>query len=552
MAPFDPIELDLLQRYPRAIVHMRRRLRKARKLGLVFGAGICKDLDLPDWDTLLKRIAKHKKVQAEEILPVGGKTEGPPAGLADVLYRDFSENRLKELTKHYSDEHLARNRVRREWLSIISECLYAEIGPIDQLEGKHPYLSHLLGIITSSAATVNYNFDSVIEMLLDRRSKASGAQVRPYQVVVDSALPLSADKSVIYHPNGYLPFNVLEAGSDSIVLSEKEFGDQLIDSVVGRHSFLSNHLCQFTLLFIGLSMRDETLRHLLRRNSTLNPGHYHYWVEWVSAHDPASSAEKRRRAAQLRSRFETYNLITLHLTNAEIAALGKLLSDEPANFLDKAAAAKISVKYVYYLVGIPGIGKTSSMRYLASLDSFDEWAEEPLGTLAKPFDELSSEEERKVDWWIARQFQIKNDKLVGEQEGMFLIDRAPLDPVSFTPEERWSEKAEFLLKHLQGGKDSVVQPGNVLLLLGKPEEVQSRLRPGKSDKPGTDYLTKLQAKLQAVYDGTGVHPFQTEGLDLPHVVKDLARTIFLGSYSELDLGGRLQDIRPPGSKAATV
>jgi hypothetical protein len=66
--------------------------------------------------------------------------------------------------------------------------------------------------------------------MLDKRGE-HGRTERRYQVMLDATLPFRSDKSLIYHPNGFLPLSPLDGGSDAIVLSDKDFGDQLIDSV---------------------------------------------------------------------------------------------------------------------------------------------------------------------------------------------------------------------------------------------------------------------------------------------------------------------------------
>ena len=58
---------ELLRAIPKAIVHLRSQLERKR-LGLIFGSGASKDLDFPDWQTLVAGIAKHKHVRGEELI----------------------------------------------------------------------------------------------------------------------------------------------------------------------------------------------------------------------------------------------------------------------------------------------------------------------------------------------------------------------------------------------------------------------------------------------------------------------------------------------------
>jgi hypothetical protein len=293
-------------------------------------------------------------------------------------------------------------------------------------------------------------------------------------------------------------------------------------------------------------MRDETLRHLLRRNAMLSPGNCHYYVQWVDGSTRTGPSEQKRRVTQSRSRFETYNLLTLYLTNAEIASLGRLVTASPDVFLDKAEKAGMNTKYVYYLTGVPGVGKTSIVRHLGSLATVDEWAEPPLPLMMKPFTELTATETERVDDWIARQFSMKNEKLFESREGFFVIDRPPLDPISFTPSRSWKRKARLLKKALRSKQGVCVQNGHVFLLTGDPKEIHSRFRSGKRSG-GWDYLEGLEESIKKVYKGQGVTPVDTEGLGLQAVVGVVAKAMFLDEYSEFNLEGRLDEIDSHGA-----
>ena len=50
----------LLQEYIKPIVHMRQQFAN-RKFGLVFGSGISKPFKLPNWNELIKKVAKNSE-----------------------------------------------------------------------------------------------------------------------------------------------------------------------------------------------------------------------------------------------------------------------------------------------------------------------------------------------------------------------------------------------------------------------------------------------------------------------------------------------------------
>ena len=93
-------EAKIIELAPRAIVHLRAQHR-AKRLGLMFGAGISKDLGYPTWEDLVKKIAKRCEVGATEIwerLEKKGK-DGRPitrslASVTQMLFSEFRKQRI--------------------------------------------------------------------------------------------------------------------------------------------------------------------------------------------------------------------------------------------------------------------------------------------------------------------------------------------------------------------------------------------------------------------------------------------------------------------------
>jgi hypothetical protein len=129
----DEIQRRVLSQYARAIVHMRRQ-REIRKLGLVFGAAIGRDIGIPDWDTLVKKIAEHPDVKGKSTLSKGG---GLDQSVTIRIQRLFEWYRSKAIhttpqdssNNHPEDQRLHEKEVIAQWRKIISDCLY----------GKTPY-----------------------------------------------------------------------------------------------------------------------------------------------------------------------------------------------------------------------------------------------------------------------------------------------------------------------------------------------------------------------------------------------------------------------------
>lgn len=536
----EKLDVHVFKQYAKPIVHMRKQ-HSRRQFGLVLGAGVSKSFNIPDWKSLLTQIASNNRINGKKV----DRQEAPATARAEILYRHFAEQRRLDLETSGQEmsDHAKERQVKGEWLEIIRRTLYAGLPDRANLDREHPYLGEFLKIVKESPLTVTYNFDSCLEMMLLAWQKRNKDEERYYETVFDGSLPFRARNGIIYHPNGFLPENILDGFSDDIVFSEQSFGDQLLESVAGRHFSFAHHLSKHTCLFIGLSFDDENLRHLLRRGATTNPGHYHYCIQFREKGAPRN---REYEAALSEYRFEVYNLITLFLDPDEIASLGRLLGYDFEDLKDIAKDADTNLSWVYYLTGIPGIGKTSIIRYMQSLSTYDEWPEEPLLTLAKPYTELTSEERDDLDNWVAYQFSIKNKKLNSEKEGVFLIDRATLDPITFIDEDDMPGKAGHYKDVLKGGDiKSKLRSGRVLLLVGDTKEIATRLflRGEAGRKSSPEYLNKQQEKLKSIYCVDEVQKVETYNLTLLELVKKIARIIHRENYKEVNLESLLQSIQ---------
>ena len=532
------IEQRILQRNARAITAMRRAYQEQR-FGLVLGAGVSRGFDfhVPDWKELIDRLASHPKVE-------GTKVDSAKASLsarADLLYRHYSSRVRDEIASFPSseriDEHTAEHIAKGEWRALIRELLYAESPRPEQLCDHHPYLREYLEIIVNSPLTITYNFDSYIEMMLATRSGGGDSRGRSYETVFDGAKPFRSKSGVIYHPNGYLPQNVLERASDELVFSEEEFGDQLLASMAGYYSSLAHHLSKSTCLFVGLSLTDENLRLLLRRNAVNNPGHFHYLVDWRNPGDPPTP---EREAALFDYRFKVYNLVTLPLDNEEIAALGRLLQMSYGDFQKMAKLAGVPTKYVYYLTGIPGIGKTTVLRHMASLSIYDEWMSDPLPLLAKPHSELSDDDQTLLDEWVAKQIRDKNESLLREKEGIFIVERGPLDPISFVESGMIAEKASWFRPRVVPTSFDRICDGAVVLLWGDEAKVSARIASRQTIQQPPRYLAELQGRLRTtVYKSDGVHEMHSTDWSIPELVRGVVDIVHRREYSPADINAQL-------------
>lgn len=527
----NSLEISVLKEYAKPIFHMRRQLHRSR-FGLIFGAGVSMPWKIPSWNELNQKIAKDPDVGGEDLIDL----DCSDTLLTQRLFEHYKARRYSEVSE--TERYTVRldRRIRKEWRDIVHRQLYAKVPPgedVEAFESEHGYISDYVKIMRHTALTVNYNFDDFLERILaHHRDEDEKYRTRGFEAAWDIRFPFRSDTRVVYHPNGYLPQNLMEA-SLQIVLSEDEFAEQLFGAMTGQNASLVHHLSRNTCLLIGLSLEDTTLKYLLRQVARGNPGQYHYYVHHCKADKKPTGSQKKAIAA---ANFDTYNLLTLFLCDEEIAALGRLLEDGCDSVEQKdlqirglAQAHNIRTNYCYYIVGAVGIGKSTQVMHFRNLIAYDEWFEPRSLSLARDPDTLDPGEVEALDRWIIDQFAKKNHKLAEESSGIFIIDRCPLDPVCFTPAEKWPEKAEKLLNTIAPGESQQVVDGRVILLLGDPGVLELRLI--MTDKQYTeDRLARMQDDLKTIYDMPGVSVLDVSKMTLAEVTKQIARIIHMEDY----------------------
>lgn len=539
---------DVLRRYPKAVAHLWRQNHE-RRLSLMYGAGASMDLGFPPWSTLIERIAGSDEVLGQGI--IGTSNSDPLPMAAQVLFHHFRAQVFDKLVAETGSRELAERMAIKQWRDIVHAALYRDVPDEDEeFATRDTAYGEFLDVILSSPLTVNYNFDDAIERLIGRRTRLRAragdrGDGRGYESVVDPRLVLRRAEGNILHINGFLPQNQLEAVEGPLVLNEISFEDQLIDSIAGAYSTLLHFLTKHTFLLIGLSLADETLRHLLRQNSILNPGHFHYRVHHVSRPEDVTGGD-----ALARSHFETFNLVTLYLTSDEIGALGKLISAKSTELTALARRSGVRTSFTYYLAGVPGAGKTTSFKHFSSLVALDEWFEERLEPMSKPFPELDEQERREIDDWVLTQIRLKNQALSDQGKspgiGLYIVDRCPPDAIGFTDPELWADKAASVRDAIGNGEERApIVPGTVLLLLGDPEELLYRAKARNRQTSATNaQMTWQQDALRRIYSGvddrvSGTVEIATRGMSVRAVVQHIARIVHLDSYVEADLQARV-------------
>lgn len=547
MPELNTIHKEVLERYNRPVVHIRKQVLMNR-FGLIFGAGMSEGFGILTWDKLIVALSRDAEVQGEGVL----KMVPPRAGLpyqTEMLFEHFKQRRY---TKAPPKEHHTRPldyHIGSDWREIVRKHLYAGVsGDLGKSLDGHPYLKLYLPLIQRSHMTVTYNFDDFIEQSLLRTRDGEPASSRGFESVTNPWTQFRRTDAIIYHPNGVIPQNALETPSDRFVFSEASYAEQLMGIFAGDQAGLVSHLSKHTCLLIGLSLEDDTLRNVLMQGARACPGNFHYYVHYLK---PGQTIDDEKKLAIRLANFKVYNLVTLFLDDAGIRTLGELINVDscPKNtFCDFACEHNIPVQFRFYVTGSLGVGKSTTINHFRNLVVLDEWLDQRPAVLAKDWETLTPKEKRFADQWIASQFKQKNDFLRNEREGVFVLDRGPLDPMTFTPDVEWCNKAKRLLGVICPGKVKwQVEDGRVILLQGDSNEHALRMVITQRKDYTAKKLCSMEVRLEKAYGSYGVTKFDTRGLTPTDVARRVAEIIHLDPYAQnCNLHKRLKDIRKDG------
>jgi hypothetical protein len=535
----------MLATYGRTIAYLRQQI-AAEHFGIFLGPGATRSLGFPDWDELMIRVAKHPKVAAADLFEASGFENDRPAVLYDYFQSAFSgeANSSSSRVRRIEYERLAA------WQKIVHTCLYQDVptSPNEVID-RAGYLKDFLPLIRRSSLTINWGFGDAVQRLLghtlnaeERRTTRGSATV--YQPDVRS----DPRRCVVYHPNGYVPIDLRDRTSERLRFPEDSPVDAVPNGFTGHFASLAFHLSRGAWLFLGASLSDPTLKHLLRQGSQVYPGQLHCHVVERREHGERDSEYE---AVVRRTNFFHYGVVTLFLTSQEISALGKLLAMEESQFNELAADAGQPTVYRYYVTGPVSVGKSTTVSHFRSLHTLDEWLDQRAAGMEKDFRKLDEEELKSIDQWVAEQWHMKNLNVRDIHSGIVVVDRAPLDAFSFTPTNQWSEKAELTIRIVNEAPDgAALVPAHVVLLLGEPEIMAARSVARHKDMDST-YLSGHQELLTKVYrNGPGVTVLPTAGRTVEQVVKDVAWVIHMEEpYVEMDLQARLTSFREVGYRA---
>lgn len=504
---------------------------KDNRLGLCLGAGVSMDFDIPNWNKLIERIAEQDCVKGVELL----KASESLTAQSQFLYQKYVQSLQDPVGAE--DDVIRARRVQTGWLKLVHKCLYAKAKTSDADLRSHPYLWDLVPLIKKSAMTINYNFDDTVERMLylhNRERTVPTGDDKGFEVIWQPTAQFRRNQGVIYHPNGFLPLQTIDGLSDQVVFMEQEFADQLVDVGAGHYVALLSHMAKHTIVFIGLSMSDANLKHLLRISARSNPGNFHYHVHWCRDSKPSQEEQDAIRTAN----FSVYNLVTLFLTTAEVKELARLVVSDQDEFnaLCDAELQGTRTEYKYYLTGPVGTGKTTTLEQLKSVATFDEWVDRRNPLLGRPHSELRQSEREEVDTWINQQFRKKNRRVSAASQVIAAIDRSPLDPLYFVKDDTGvAKRAAELLQWMVPSEGPVasIAPGHLIVLQCDPRVLVLRLA-GRDKTYNVDQLAPQIEAVKNMWEGKGASIIDTTNLSASQVVTKVLEVILFQTYTPID------------------
>jgi hypothetical protein len=122
-----------------------------------------------------------------------------------------------------------------------------------------------------------------------------------------------------------------------------------------------------------------------------------------------------------------------------------------------------------------------------------------------------------------------------------MVDRAPLDPLTFGKAEERPAKAKALLRQITDDNTHELAPGHIIQLDCGLDEIRARNSLKHKYWLDTEY-DRLVTAIGDVYGGLTRSIICTRGRDAASVAKEIAKVIFLEEYRPVELGAVLREI----------
>ncbi len=526
-------------RLPRFLCHLFQRL-KQNRLNLVVGAGVSMDAGAPSWKELLLRLAKHSSGMEGDI---GAHQE---RGMDSEYLGQILYHRLRSEALDFSEGLASHAEIKADnyWMLAISTEIYKDVSEDpDEIIRAHPYLRELSQLCRKVPLVINFNFDDVLaEAIIGQQTKSQ--EERSCSVTWRAPLTDRLNHTIIYHVNGILPRKALRKRSPALVFTEDSFSDAISRSPGLSAENLFLRFAQNTMLILGHSLTDRSLKNYLRVNRDKNPANHHYCVYWLK--DFGEICQTQREDI-FKANLELYNVITIFLTSGELNEALGLLNLDPRDFSDKIdqmAPDRRSI-FRYYIVGPVAGGKSTLIEHLRCFETLEEWTKPPPQVMYKSSDSLTEEEAEQVGQFLYSELKEKNRRFDAAGPGFHFMDRAPFDYVAFSKnDDEIREKTKELQQ--QVSRHKALAPGQIIFVSADGEVLVTRnLARGRdpTSAGGSDYLQKQSAALRKLYRPSII--LDNGAISAEQAAKEVVRKVLLEAYDAANMQDLMTELLGP-------
>jgi hypothetical protein len=510
---------------PKYIVHIFQRLQQKR-LNLITGAGVSADAGIPMWHDLLTRLAECSDELATDVA-FHKKAGLAPEYLGQIIYK-----RIQKYSRECEDtpERIPANH---GWAEAIHKAIYRDVVDIETILQTHPYLRQLSKLMLGIPFSINFNFDDILSQALawetSRRQIASSFSAEWRYPIVDRT-----EHVLIYHVNGLLPQISLKKRSPQLIFTETSFSDAIHRDDSACSDFLFLRFIQNTMLMIGCSLADASLKNFLRMNRDKRPASHHYMIYWIRSENALSSSQ---REDIFEANLELYNLFTIFLTSQELAEFIEILSLSERDFIDQIDSLGSDVRshFHFYIVGPVAVGKSTLLENLRCFDTYEEWTRNPPPAMYKSFKHLSDEERRDVDNFIYAELKEKNRRLSKASVGYHFMDRGPLDLYAFSSDDDERREKTKKIRSVVCRTTPLLDAQIIFLSASGETLVNRNFSRGRKPSNSGDaaYLSNQECALRDTYKPT--HIFNTEDSSAGEVARRIVRHVLSHEYSPTSL-----------------
>lgn len=517
---------------PRFLCHIYQRL-KQQRLNLVAGAGISIDSGVPSWLGLLESLTEHSETLKED-LDAHRKSGLSPEYLGQIIY-----HRHRHDNDSGTEDMKGDATINYGWAEAIHGAIYKDVTTdIEQLVSDHPYLGQLRDLTRKVPMVINFNFDDILAQAVGKQITEDG-KGNSFSVEWRPTIMDRKDHTTIYHVNGLLPQVSLKKRSPKLIFTEDSFTDAIARSPGMSADYLLMRFIQNTMLIIGHSLGDASLKNYLRQNKDKSPANHHYMIYWIPASGGLSGS---RQSDIFEANLELYNLITVFLTSDEINEFLSVLNKDERDFIDflESVGGDKRACYCYYIAGPVAAGKSSLLEHLRCFETYEEWTRPPPKEMYLSFNKLTPEETNMVDGFIYSELKEKNRRLSRAEIGFHFMDRAPLDLYAFSKDEAENKEKTVKLQRLVVNNKRL-QDGEILFIYAKGETLVERnySRGRRPEDAGSAlYYDDQSNGLKKIYSPTFC--LDTNSHTAGQVAKKVVRHVLLGKYSPVDLNAVME------------